>query len=58
MLDGRGAVEEADYQLVQRVAFDCIPAARRAILDALIDGQALNTVHLAPSTRSYVVEDL
>lgn len=58
MLDGRGAVEEADYQLVQRVAFDCIPAARRAILDALIGGQPLNTVHLPASTRSYVVEEL
>ena len=39
VLDGRSEVDEADYKnCVQRVAFDCIPAVRRTLLDTLIGG--------------------
>jgi hypothetical protein len=58
MLDGRRSVSDRDYWLVRRVAFDCIPAVRRMILDALIGGAELKGLALPPSTRSYAVEDL
>lgn len=42
LMDGRGDVNEGDYQIAVRVALDCVPAARRTILDCLIAGKDLN----------------
>jgi len=44
--------------LVRRVAFDCISATKRKILEACIAGEELANVKLPGSTRSYAVEDL
>jgi len=58
LLDGRNVVSEEDCKLVRRVAFDCIPAVRRKILEALISGQSLKGLELPNSTLSYAKEDL
>lgn len=58
LLDGRSEVIEADYRLVQRVAFDCIPAVRRTLLDALIAGKPLSAVDMPDATKFYAKEDL
>jgi hypothetical protein len=58
LMDGRSTPTEEDYELARRVAFDCIPAARRAILDCLIEGKDLRDVPIPRSTRHYHCEDL
>lgn len=57
-LSGRAVVGEQDMTLVTRVAFDCIPAARRAILSALIRKKGLEEAKLPTSTLSYAKEEL
>jgi hypothetical protein len=58
LVGARDKVEEEDYQLVQRVAFDCITTARRKLLDALIRGQQPEDCGLPGSTLSYAKEEL
>ena len=58
LLDGRKEVSESDFQLVKRVAFDCIPASKRKILEAGIAREDLDEVNLPESTRTYAIEDL
>ncbi len=58
LLEGRQAVNGEDCRLVRRVAFDCIPAMRRRVLDALIAGQHPTAAKLPDSTLHYTCEDL
>ena len=58
LMDGRSSPNEADYRIARRVAFDCIPAARRTIIDWLIEGKDVRGVPLPSSTRHYHCEDL
>jgi hypothetical protein len=58
LLDGRSEVNEADFALVRRVAFDCMPPTKRAILEAAIFGKDLESVKLPASTRKYATDDL
>jgi hypothetical protein len=57
-LSGRCNVSSEDLALTRRVAFDCIPPARRAILEALAQGRNLGNLDLPGSTLSYSREDL
>jgi hypothetical protein len=57
LLDGRDEVTPADYALVKRVAFDCIPTLRRKVIHALIDNLDLKSLKPA-STIAYCVQDL
>ncbi len=59
-LDRRRVVNEKDLGLVRRVAFDCIPSIRRAILDALISGELPDPskLKIPPTTFHYAVQDL
>jgi hypothetical protein len=61
LLDRREAVNEEDWRLVIRVAFDCLPPTRRKILDAFIsdDPKAQAQCDSLPeSTRRYATEEL
>ncbi len=58
LLAGRDLVDEDDFLLVRRVAFDSIPATRRRILDALASGKQPSDAVLPFSTRNYAVLDL
>ncbi len=58
MLAGRDLVDEDDFLLVRRVAFDSIPSTRRRILDALASGKQPSDAGLPFSTRNYAVLDL
>ncbi len=58
LLAGRDLVDEEDFLLVRRVAFDSIPATRRRILDALTSGKQPSETGLPFSTRNYAVLDL
>jgi hypothetical protein len=51
----RSEVDGDDLALVRRVAFDCIPTARRKLLDALISGEKGTG---AASTISYAKQEL
>jgi len=58
LLGGRDLVDEEDFLLVRRVAFDSIPATRRRILDALASGKQPSEAGLPYSTCNYAVLDL
>ena len=58
LLAGRDLVNEEDFLLVRRVAFDSIPATRRRILDALASGKQPSDAGLPSSTCNYAVLDL
>ena len=58
LVDGRETANEDDYALSKRVAFDCIPSARRKVLDCLVSGQDVSQARLPASTLTYVIEDL
>jgi hypothetical protein len=58
LLGFRDTADIEDLDLVRGVAFDCIPATRRQILDALIDQQDLKRLRLPPPTLTYALEDL
>jgi len=45
LLEGRSEITEEDFRLVRRVAFDCIPAPRREVLEALIQKRPVNLPH-------------
>jgi hypothetical protein len=58
LLDARPVVNEADYAMVRRVAFDCMPPVRGRILGALIAGDSPRTLNIPGSTRHYAEEEL
>jgi hypothetical protein len=58
LISGREVVSDEDYQLVRRVALDCIPPVRRKILETLISGGNTKDTRIPASTLSYAVEDL
>jgi hypothetical protein len=58
LLDGREVANEDDYALCKRVAFDCIPTARRKVLKCLFSGGELSQTKLPASTLTYVQEEL
>jgi hypothetical protein len=58
VLEGSESTTESGMKLVQRVAFDCIPPAKRAVIQALTRGQNPYAVKLAPSLVSRAIEDL
>ena len=61
LLVGRTTVNVEDLELVGRVAFDCIPATRREILESCIrteQGQQPGSLSVPESTLSYAREDL
>jgi len=62
LLDRRSVVNEEDWELVMRVGFDCMPPARRKIIDALIGGPGSVAERqcktLPESTRRYAREEL
>jgi hypothetical protein len=58
LLDDRDTMSGQDYKLVRRVGMDCIPAARRKVLEYLISGEESKLAGLPPSTRSYAEEEL
>ena len=57
-LAGRPVVAPDDVALAQRVAFDCIPAVRMAVLRSALLGHSLTSLDLPKATLSYVREDL
>lgn len=67
MIDGRAEVNEDDFALVRRVAFDSMLPLRRAIIEALMRGEDLRQLtimrdtgpqRVPQSTRSYEVDNL
>jgi len=58
LIRGRTEVEQEDLSLVQRVAFDCIPAARRRLLDTLMRDEKPEASGLPSSSLSYIKEEL
>lgn len=57
LLDGRSEVNEEDYRIVKRIAFDCIPTLRRKLIEAICRGED-SRVAASKSTLHYCVEDL
>lgn len=51
-------VTEEDFKLVRRAAWDCIPPARRAVLEALMAGKKPYSIGLPKATISRALEDL
>jgi hypothetical protein len=56
-LDGRDTINESDFDLMVRVAFDCIPEARRAYLRYLI-GNRKEMLIVRGSLLTYTIEEL
>jgi hypothetical protein len=42
LLDGRSGVNENDYNLIRRAAFDSLPPARIAVLNTILSGNSLD----------------
>ena len=55
---GDDEVGEQHINVARRIAFDCIPAGRRKILDHLIGGRPLKQLDMPAPTRSYYTADL
>jgi hypothetical protein len=53
-----GTVEDEDYELVRRVAFDCIPAPRRKILSRLMQAPVDDVIIASASSTSYAMQEL
>jgi hypothetical protein len=58
LIDGRSEVDDRDYQMVRRVAFDSLPPARIAVLKAMIDGKSPHSLGLPKATIDRAIEDL
>ena len=58
LLDGRSEVSDRDLDLVKRVAFDCMPPVRKAILEHVIAGRSGQPDGIPGSTVSYGKKDL
>jgi hypothetical protein len=57
-LNGHPSVTEEEFGDVVRVAFDCLPDARRRLLEAVLRGENPASVSMAPVVRSRLSEDL
>ena len=58
MLAGRTEVNEEDFALLSRVAFDCVPADRSGVIRALREGLSPCSTGLASGLVSRTLEDL
>jgi hypothetical protein len=58
VLAGRQEVSEEDFGLVRRAAFDCIPAVRRAVLEALLQNRSAYSLGIPAAVVSRACEDL
>jgi len=58
LLDGRAEVDDSDYQLVQRAAFDSIPPDRAEVLRAILVGKSAFSLGLPKATVARANEDL
>jgi hypothetical protein len=58
LLDARHEVNESDYKLVCRAAFDSLPPARIVVLKAMIQGKGPFTLGFPKATVSRALEDL
>jgi hypothetical protein len=58
LICGRQVVSEDDFDIVRRVAFDCLPPTRREIIECLMARRELKDLKTPESTLSYAVEDL
>ncbi|MCC7495899.1 MAG: hypothetical protein IT204_26335 [Fimbriimonadaceae bacterium] len=58
LLEHRSVVEETDYQLAVRIAFDSMPENRRTILKSLIAGQPVSSCGIPKTTLHYGTEEL
>jgi hypothetical protein len=58
LLDCQAVVTEQDYAMVCRVGMDCIPSARRRILEYFLTGDERLLATLPGSTRTYAEQDL
>jgi hypothetical protein len=58
LICGRQVVSEDDFNIVRRVAFDCLPPTRREIIECLMARRELKDLKTPGSTLSYAVEDL
>ena len=57
-LEGRTEINEVDYALVRRAAWDCLPAERRQVIEALMAGTAPYSTGLPPAVAKRALEDL
>jgi hypothetical protein len=58
LIAGRSEVNDTDYGLVRRVAFDSLPPARVSVVRALLAGKSPHSVGLPKSTIDRAMEDL
>ncbi len=58
LLCGRITVNEEDFALVERVAFDCMPPTRRQVLEALMRGKSPYSSGPANALVNRAIEDL
>jgi hypothetical protein len=58
LLDGRDTVGAEDLRMVRRVGLDCLPPARRKVLEAFLKGGRVADAGLPKSTGQYAAEDL
>lgn len=58
LLDARSEVNEDDYKLVCRAAFDSLPPSRIAVLDAILQNKSPFALGLPKATVSRALEDL
>jgi hypothetical protein len=58
LLDGRSEVNDEDYRLVCRTAFDSLPPARIAVLKAIFEGRSPFSLGLPKATIDRAIEDL
>lgn len=58
LLDGRCEVNEDDYKLVRRVAFDSVPPDSAAVLRAVRDGKSPFSLGLPKATVARAIDDL
>jgi hypothetical protein len=58
LLDRRSQVNEDDYKLVRRVAFDSVPPERIAVLKATLEDKSAFALGLPKATAARAIEDL
>jgi hypothetical protein len=58
LLAGRSEVNDTDYTLVWRVAFDSLPPGRVSVVRALLDGKSPHALGLPKATIDRAMEDL
>lgn len=57
-LMGKAAVDEEEERLVRRVAFDCVPPARKAVIDDIRGGPSAYSVMVSAGAVSVAKDDL